>query len=69
MHAARRRYSNYLTTRSDEVPAVCCIGREMDCSLPSVCGQTFTACADQQGQSEPLADKLLACMNGACATP
>jgi hypothetical protein len=45
---------------------------EMDCSLPSVCagcGQTFTACTDQQGQSEPLADKLIACMNAACATP
>jgi hypothetical protein len=44
----------------------------MDCSLPNVCigcDQTFTPCTDGQGQPNPLAEKLIACMNSTCKTP
>jgi hypothetical protein len=45
----------------------------MDCSLQNVCvgcgDQTFPACSDQQGQTDPLADKLVTCMNVTCQTP
>jgi hypothetical protein len=44
----------------------------MDCSLPSVCAgceQTFPLCTDGQGLTNPLAEKLVACMNSACKTP
>jgi hypothetical protein len=45
----------------------------MDCSLPSICvgcgGSIFSSCGDQQGNTNPLADALINCMNANCAAP
>jgi hypothetical protein len=44
----------------------------MDCTLYGVCTSClppFSLCGDQQGQTNPLAEKLVTCMNTACATP
>jgi hypothetical protein len=46
----------------------------MDCSLRSVCigcQPTFTSCTDslQGKETDPLADKLVSCLNTQCGTP
>ena len=44
----------------------------MDCSLPGACPTcqpVFSTCTDQKGNSDPLAEKLVACMNAQCSKP
>jgi hypothetical protein len=44
----------------------------MDCTLHSVCSgcqPVFSACSDQNGAAEPIAAKLVDCMNTSCSTP
>lgn len=44
----------------------------MDCTLNGICPScqpVFSSCGDQNGITDPLADKLIACMNAQCQSP